>query len=71
MRATNGKAKDKRKDKVKISTVVQPEELEAFYVRYAEACKAGMSGLRKRDRSGRKKTKGKAKGKGGNGVVKK
>jgi signal recognition particle subunit SRP14 len=48
--------------KKKISTVVPPEELEGFYVRYAEACKAGMQGLKKRDRSGRKK---KVKGKGG------
>ncbi|KAI3008572.1 hypothetical protein CBS147346_2635 [Aspergillus niger] len=44
--------------KVKISTVVSPDDLEAFYARYAEVCKAGMTGLKKRDRK-----KGKAKGK--------
>ncbi|ODM16417.1 hypothetical protein SI65_07924 [Aspergillus cristatus] len=48
--------------KVKISTVVAPEELEGFYGRYAEVCKAGMTGLKKRDRK-----RGKAKGKGGSG----
>lgn len=40
-------------------------ELEAFYNRYADVCKKGMEGLRKRDK---KKTKGKKKkGKGGGG----
>jgi signal recognition particle subunit SRP14 len=58
------KAGIKRKDKprVKVSTVVQPEDLDAFYVKYAEACKAGMSALKKRDRSKRKKDKKKKKG---------
>lgn len=45
--------------KIKISTIVAPDEIEAFYARYAEVCKAGMSGLKKRDR---KKAKTKAKG---------
>ncbi|EAW11585.1 signal recognition particle 14 kDa protein [Aspergillus clavatus NRRL 1] len=45
--------------KVKLSTVVAQEELEAFFARYAEVCKAGMTGLKKRDRK-----KGKAKAKG-------
>ncbi|KAK2858392.1 hypothetical protein FQN49_004778 [Arthroderma sp. PD_2] len=58
IRASNGKHKD---SKAKASTVVKPEELEAFYRRYAEICKAGMVGLKKRDRSAKKK--GKAKGK--------
>ena len=57
MRATNGKSKDKGKDKIKLSTVVEPDALEGFYARYAEVCKTGMQGLRKRDRSGRKKAK--------------
>ncbi|EKV04142.1 Signal recognition particle 14kD protein, putative [Penicillium digitatum] len=49
----------KKSQKVKLSTVVSPDEIEAFYVRYAEVCKAGMTGLKKRDRRGRKaKTKG-------------
>lgn len=44
-----------------MSTVVQPDELEGFFVRYAEVCKEGMArGLKKRDRKGRKtKKKGK------------
>jgi len=40
---------------VKISTVVQPDAIEGFFVRYVEVMKAGMSGLKKRDRSGRKR----------------
>ncbi|KAF3390202.1 Signal recognition particle subunit srp14 [Penicillium rolfsii] len=48
------------KDKIKFSTVVKVDDLEAFYTRYADICKAGMTGLKKRDRSKRK-----AKGKGG------
>jgi signal recognition particle subunit SRP14 len=61
MRATNGKSKEKKADKIKLSTVVQPDALEAFYVRYAEVCKHGMTGLKKRDRSGKKKAKAKKK----------
>jgi signal recognition particle subunit SRP14 len=49
---------------VKLSTVVEGAELEAFYVRYAEVCKKGMEGLRKRDK---KKAKAKKK-KAGKGV---
>ncbi|KAL8735528.1 MAG: hypothetical protein Q9166_000696 [cf. Caloplaca sp. 2 TL-2023] len=68
IRASNGKSKDRRKDKVKISTIVQPDELEGFFTRYAEVMKGGMTALKKRDRSGRKKaTKAKKKGKGGGG----
>ncbi|CAI7605703.1 unnamed protein product [Penicillium glandicola] len=51
--------KSKKSQKVKLSTIVNPDDIEAFYVRYAEVCKAGMTGLKKRDRRGRKaKTKG-------------
>ncbi len=64
IRATNGKWKEEKKDKIKISTVVQADELEVFFVKYAEVWKAGMSGLKKRDRSGRKKGKAKKKGAG-------
>ena len=64
IRATNGKPKEKRKDKIKISTVVQADELEGFFIKYVEVWKAGMSGLKKRDRSGRKKAKAKKKGVG-------
>ncbi|OAX80710.1 hypothetical protein ACJ72_04949 [Emergomyces africanus] len=60
VRATNGKHKDA---KSKVSTVVQPDDIEGFFVRYAEVCKMGMVGMKKRDRSGRKKGKGKG-GKG-------
>jgi len=42
---------------------VAPDELEAFYIRYAELCKAGMVRMKKRDRSAKKKGKGKGKGK--------
>jgi len=51
IRATNGKSKKKRDEKIKLSTVVEPDALEGFYSKYAEVCKAGMSGLKKRDRS--------------------
>lgn len=60
IRATDGKSREKRKDRVKISTVVQANRLEAFFTRYAETWKAGMGGLKKRDRSGNK-AKAKAK----------
>jgi len=65
VRATDGKSQSKdrkkNKNKVKLSTVVQPDDLEAFYTRYAEVCKAGMQSLKKRDRSKRKKDKSKKK----------
>ncbi|KAE8374283.1 signal recognition particle, SRP9/SRP14 subunit [Aspergillus bertholletiae] len=56
----NNKVQKKTASKAKLSTIVAPEDLEAFYTRYAEVCKAGMTGLKKRDRK-----KGKAKAKGG------
>lgn len=67
IRANNNKS-DKRADtdrenvdKIQLSTVVQPDQLDAFFVRYAEACKAGMSGLKKRDKKKGKKDKKKKK----------
>lgn len=66
VRATNGKSREKRKDKINLATVVQANELEGFFTRYADVWKSGMSGLKKRDRSGRK-AKGKAKKKKGVG----
>lgn len=62
VRATNGKSGDDRKagKKVKLSTVVPSDALDAFYLRYAEICKAGMLALKPRDRS-KRKTKGKKK----------
>lgn len=68
IRATNGRSKAKRDKKIKLSTVVDSDSLEAFFTRYAEVCKSGMSGLKKRDRSRRKKeTKAKKKKGGVNG----
>ncbi|KAI3339377.1 signal recognition particle 14kD protein [Ustulina deusta] len=60
IRATNGKGKEDRKanKKIKLSTVVDPDALPAFFERYAEICKQGMGSLKPRDRSRRK---GKAK----------
>lgn len=73
IRATNGKSdrkaaagagvsKTKKKagePKVKFSTVVDIADVEDFFARYADVCKAGMQGLRKRDRKkGKKKAKG-------------
>ncbi|KAK7533137.1 signal recognition particle, SRP9/SRP14 subunit [Phyllosticta citribraziliensis] len=54
VRATNGKSKPHRAEKVKLSTLVQPDALDAFYARYADVCKAGMTALKPRDRSKRK-----------------
>ncbi len=60
IRASDGK--DDKNKKIRLSTVVQADDLEAFFVKYAECWKTGMSGLKKRDRSGRKaKAKGKKK----------
>lgn len=70
VRATNGKSKEKRDRKVKLSTIVQPDKLEGFYARYADVCKAGMSALKPRDRSKRKKDKKKKKTAGGEGEKK-
>ncbi|KAI9643420.1 hypothetical protein NHQ30_008039 [Ciborinia camelliae] len=50
IRATNSKGKPNRAEKIKLSTIVQPDQLEAFFARYAEICKGGMSALKKRDR---------------------
>lgn len=67
VRASNNKS-DKRpgtdrenKPKTSLSTVVNPDELDAFFARYAEACKVGMSGLKKRDKKKAKKVKKKKK----------
>ena len=60
IRATNGKSGEKKGGKIKISTIVQQRDLEGFFAKYAEVCKTGMSGLKKRDR-GAQKAKLKAK----------
>ena len=59
IRASNGKWKEEKQDKIKLSTIVSPDALEGFYVRYADICKSGMQALKKRDRSKRKKDKAK------------
>ena len=70
IRATDGKSGEGRKDRIKISTVVEPEDLERFYIRYAEVCKSGMQGLKKRDKSKRRKAKAKKRKGGGDGEKK-
>lgn len=49
---------------MKLSTVVEPEGIEAFFTKYAELCKSGMGALKKRDKkkSKKKKTKKAAEG---------
>jgi signal recognition particle subunit SRP14 len=74
MRASDGETQSKdrvkNKDHVNISTIVQPDDLETFFTRYAEVCKATMLSLRKRDRRKRKGDKSKKK-KGAETVEKK
>ncbi|KFH42896.1 Signal recognition particle subunit-like protein [Hapsidospora chrysogenum ATCC 11550] len=60
IRASNGKSKRERDSKIKFSTIVKPDELDGFYARYADICKAGMTALKPRDRS-KKKAKAKKK----------
>lgn len=62
IKATNAKGKERRQDKVKLRTVVEPDSLPAFFEKYADVCKSGMTTLKPRDRS---KRKGKAKKKKG------
>ncbi len=46
------------KQKIKLATIVETTDLDSFYTMYADVCKKGMEGLRKRDK---KKAKEKAK----------
>lgn len=70
IRATNGKSKEKRDKKIKLSTIVESDALDGFFAKYAEVCKLGMSGLKKRDRSKQKeKLKAKKKKQGAGGAV--
>jgi signal recognition particle subunit SRP14 len=70
IRATNGKSKEHRDKKIKLSTIVEPDALEAFFVKYAEVCKLGMSGLKKRDRSkAKERLKAKKRKQGGAAVT--
>ncbi|TVY75663.1 Signal recognition particle subunit srp14 [Lachnellula suecica] len=66
IRATNGKSKQKRDEKIKLSTIVEADAMEGFFGRYAEVCKTRMSGLKKRDRSkAKEKLKAKKRKQGG------
>lgn len=42
---------------MKISTLVRPDDLDVFYGRYADVCRTGMTTLKPRDRTKRKKNK--------------
>ena len=59
--STSGDKKSKNPNKEKLSTIVQPDDIETFFARYADVCKVGMQSLKKRDRSKRKRDKGKKK----------
>lgn len=54
IRATDGKSKRQKGLKAKMSTIVQPNDIDNFYVRYADICKSGMAALKPRDRSKKK-----------------
>ncbi|KAI6377140.1 hypothetical protein MCOR25_002637 [Pyricularia grisea] len=66
VRASNGKGRGAKKEKLSLATTVDPEGLDAFYARYAEVCKAGMVALKPRDKS---KKKAKAKKRKGGAVA--
>ena len=68
IRATSDKSRENKAGKIKLSTIVETDALEAFFLRYAEVCKSGMSGLKKRDRSKGKKKKAKKKGSAAGGL---
>lgn len=57
IRATNGARGPYIDKKIKFSTVVEPDAIDAFYIRYAEVCKTGMTALKRRDRKKNKKKK--------------
>ncbi|KAF8424138.1 signal recognition particle 14kD protein [Tirmania nivea] len=57
IRATNGASKENRNAKIKFSTLVEPDAIDAFYVRYAEVCKTGMTALKKKNRKKKNKKK--------------
>ncbi|KAF3206455.1 hypothetical protein TWF192_003503 [Orbilia oligospora] len=63
IRATNGKSNDPRHNgkHIKLSTVVETDQLEAFFTRYAEVCKQGLTGLKKKVRKNKKNKKTKKK----------
>jgi signal recognition particle subunit SRP14 len=72
IRASNGENAAGRSEgkKIKLSTIVDSEQIEGFFVRYAEVCKGGMGSLKKRDRSKAKEKLKAKKRKMGGGEVK-
>ncbi|ETI29331.1 hypothetical protein G647_01784 [Cladophialophora carrionii CBS 160.54] len=57
------------KPKIRFATLVAMSDLESFYTRYADVCKKGMEGLRKRDKKkAKERAKAKKKGKTGAGA---
>ncbi|EXJ59818.1 hypothetical protein A1O7_03965 [Cladophialophora yegresii CBS 114405] len=66
---SNSRAADSStRPKIRFATVVAVSDLESFYARYADVCKKGMEGLRKRDKK-KAKERAKAKKKGKTGVA--
>jgi signal recognition particle subunit SRP14 len=65
IRATNGNSESpksgkitrNKREQIKLATVVQPGDLEGFFVRYGEVWRKEMGGLKKRDRKKKKKEK--------------
>lgn len=68
----NNKSKSKPagslRPKVRLATVLDAEDVDSFYAKYAEVCKKGMEALRKRDKK-KAKEKAKAKKKGKTGAA--
>ncbi|KAK4216368.1 signal recognition particle 14kD protein-domain-containing protein [Rhypophila decipiens] len=60
--ATDGLFKEERPQRTKLSTLVQPDQLDGFYSRYAEVCKGSMAALKPRDRRTKKAKARKKKG---------
>jgi signal recognition particle subunit SRP14 len=55
IRASDSKnGRSKSGSRTKLTTFVAPSELDKFYERYATMCKAGMLGLKPRDKSKKK-----------------
>lgn len=55
----NGKEKKDKKDKVKLSTVVENDQLEHFWSDYVQVLKNGFVGLKKKEKKKAKTKKGK------------
>lgn len=53
----NGSVKNDKKDKTKLSTVVENTDLDQFWSDYVQVIKAGFVGLKKKDKKKAKKSK--------------